>query len=313
MEAIEKLKALENTNQLKSFLDAIQYMSKFVPKLSEPTDRLRKLLKKSETWKWVPELEADFDRMKPMITEGPCLAHCAKKKDNMITKDASKTGVGSSLWQRQDDGNIKSIAYGKRYLNDTEKNIQSVNWNDYWVCVVEKFRFYLCKKIVYLHYDNQALEPLLKRNRCNKPKSAKLSRWLDRLARFDIAIQLIAGSNLNFTDYRSQNPGDRYDKEYVINTLSEQAKLNLKYGQLFANQSKDSKRIAERKNCTFEKQNENRDRQSKLNRKFENKNDVNRINQSEGITYGQSEISAPNSSRSSSLNSTVTTGAHYRR
>ena len=64
-----------------------------------------------------------------MLTEGPCLAHYAEDKDNMVTIEASKTGLGITLWQKQDDGNIKSIAYGSRYLNDTEKITQSVNWN----------------------------------------------------------------------------------------------------------------------------------------------------------------------------------------
>ena len=34
------------------------------------------------------------------------------------------------LWQKQDDGNTKLIAYGSRYLNETEKK-HSVNSN-YW-------------------------------------------------------------------------------------------------------------------------------------------------------------------------------------
>ena len=47
VEAILKLKPPEFTKDLKSFLGAIQYMAKFLPKLSEQTDRLRKLLKKN--------------------------------------------------------------------------------------------------------------------------------------------------------------------------------------------------------------------------------------------------------------------------
>ena len=125
MEAILKLKASENTKDLKSFLGAIQYMAKILPKLSERTDRLRKLLKKNEPWKWGPEQETDFNRIKQMLTEGPCLAHYAKDKDNMVTTDASKTGLGITLWQKQNDGNIKPIAYGSRYLNDTKKNYSS--------------------------------------------------------------------------------------------------------------------------------------------------------------------------------------------
>ena len=51
VEAILKLNQPENTKELKSFLGAIQYMAKFLPKLWERTDRLRKLLKQNETWK----------------------------------------------------------------------------------------------------------------------------------------------------------------------------------------------------------------------------------------------------------------------
>ena len=93
------------------------------------------------------------------------------------TTDASETGLGATLWQKQDDGNIKPIAYGSRYLNDTEKNysigeleLLAVVWG------LEKFRFYLYGKKVYLYTDHQALEPLIKRNRCNKQYSASFTQ-----------------------------------------------------------------------------------------------------------------------------------------
>ena len=47
-----------------------------------------------------------------MLTEGPCIAHYAKDKENIVTTDASTTGLGITLWQRQDDGNTKPITYG---------------------------------------------------------------------------------------------------------------------------------------------------------------------------------------------------------
>ena len=89
-------------------------MAKFFPKLSERTDRLRKLLKKNEPWNWGQEQETDFNRIKQMLTEGPCLAHYAKDEGNMVTTDAKKTGLGITLWQKQDDGNKKPIAYSSR-------------------------------------------------------------------------------------------------------------------------------------------------------------------------------------------------------
>ena len=55
IEAKQKLKPPENTKELKSFLGAIQYMAKFLPKLSEQTDQLQKFLKKNEPWIWGDE------------------------------------------------------------------------------------------------------------------------------------------------------------------------------------------------------------------------------------------------------------------
>ena len=71
---------------------------------------------------------------------------------------------------------------------------------------LEKFLFYLYGKKVLLYTDHKALEPLIKRNRSKKQYSARLTRWLDRLAHFDISIQHIAGNNLKFTNYLSRNP-----------------------------------------------------------------------------------------------------------
>ena len=41
---------------------------------------------------------------------------------------------------------------------------------------------YVYGEAIKLLTDHQALEPLIKRNRSNKTYSARLTRWLDRLA-----------------------------------------------------------------------------------------------------------------------------------
>ena len=104
-----------------------------------------------------------------MLTEEPWLAHYAKDRKNIVTTDASKTGLGLILWQKHSDGEIKPIAFGSRYLNDSEKNysignleLLAVVWG------LEKLRFYLYGKKVFSYTDHQALEPLIKRNRCNR-------------------------------------------------------------------------------------------------------------------------------------------------
>ena len=131
-------------------------------------------------------------------------------------------------------------------MSISELELLAVVWG------LEKFRFYLYGKKVHLYTDHQALELLIKRNRSNKQNSARLTRWLDRLTHFDISIQHIASSKLKITNNPSRNPvggatpEENYDEEYVINILAEQVELNLKYGQLFEDQSKRSKCITKR-------------------------------------------------------------------
>ena len=47
--------------------------------------------------------------------------------------------------------------------------------------------------------------------------------------------------------------GDEYDEKYIINILSEQAKLNLRYAQLFADQI-DSKQVVQTNDGVPERQ-----------------------------------------------------------
>ena len=96
-------------------------------------------------------------------------------------------------------------------------------------------------------------------------------------------------------------PDENYDEEYVINILAEQVELNLKYGQLFADQSKCSKRITERTKKNSEHKTEHKTDQSQLNRTFENKSHVNETEQNKKTTSGQSDISTPKDSQTSNI------------
>ena len=67
-----------------------------------------------------------------MLTEEPDLAHQTKDKDNIVTTDSSKTGFEKTLCQKQTDGELKTIAFRRRFLNDksdAKKNHQLENSN----------------------------------------------------------------------------------------------------------------------------------------------------------------------------------------
>ena len=241
-DAINNLKPPTNTKTLKSFLGAIQCFAKFIPNLSEKTDT-RQLLKKGTKWDCRTDRDTDFSKIKQEITKRPCLAHYNRNKENIVTTDASKTGLGIALWQKQGNNELKANAFASRHLNDAEKNnsigeleILAVFWG------LERFRSHLYGKQVQLYSNHQALEPFLKRNKAKEQNSARLTRWLDRLNHFDISLKLTAGKEIKFTDFISRNhtknpePQENYEKEFVINAIAQLVTVNVRIGRIF-NQS----------------------------------------------------------------------------
>ena len=55
LRAIQELKEPQNEKELKSFSEAIQYLSKYIGNLSTQTDLLRQLLKENNKWNWTTE------------------------------------------------------------------------------------------------------------------------------------------------------------------------------------------------------------------------------------------------------------------
>ena len=123
VKAILELKHPANQKQIKSIFSAIQQLAMFIPRLSEKTESLKIQLKKDSKSNWGTEQDEDFNIIKKMLTKEPCLAHYAKDRDNIVTTDASRTGLRITLWQKQSDGRNKPIAVGSRYLNENEKKI----------------------------------------------------------------------------------------------------------------------------------------------------------------------------------------------
>ena len=167
-----------------------------------------------------------YGGIQQLITQLPCLAHYNVDNEKILTTVASTKGLGATLWQKQKDGNLKPIGFAIRFLSDTEKKY-AINELELLAVVwgLEHFRLYIYGKPIELLTDHQALEPLIKRNRSNKTYSAKLTRWLNRLAHFDINIKHNAGKHFTLTDYLSKNPVaklvpiENYDEEYVIKCI----------------------------------------------------------------------------------------------
>ena len=81
VEAIKKMEAPINKQQLQSFLGMVTYLGQFVQNVSDMTYNMRKLLKKNALFQWTETHEADFQKLKEVLTSQECLTYFDQKKD----------------------------------------------------------------------------------------------------------------------------------------------------------------------------------------------------------------------------------------
>ena len=120
------------------------------------------------------------------MTKRQCIAHFANGRGDIVTTDASGTGLGITLWQKQTDNTFPPKALASRTLNDVETNCSMAEFGIIAALRrLENFRFYLKGKLVPLYADHQTLEPLIKITEPKIPRTTK------EMARKTNAIQKI--------------------------------------------------------------------------------------------------------------------------
>ena len=71
---------------------------------------MRQLLKKGTKWDWKMDRNTVFINLKQELRKLLCLAHYNGNKEIIFTTDASKTGLGIALWQKQGNNELNPIA-----------------------------------------------------------------------------------------------------------------------------------------------------------------------------------------------------------
>jgi len=97
IEAILNIPQPTNVTQLKRFLGTVNYLSKFLPNISDHTHSMRELEKKDRLWNWTQKHEKDFQAVKKLVCEAPILKFYDSKEDVTLQCDSSQYGLGAVL------------------------------------------------------------------------------------------------------------------------------------------------------------------------------------------------------------------------
>ncbi len=205
-EAVLKIKPPGNVKETRSFLGSVQYLAKFIEKLSAKTEPIRRLLKKDQKWNWEADQQTAFDTLKNDNANITRLKNYDPNARTILTTDACTKGLGATLWQEDEHGR-RAVEFASRFLNSTEQRyaineleLLGVKW------ATEHFKFYLLGRKFTVETDHKALVSVLAKHRMHKEYSVRLTRWRMRLLPYEFDIVYTPGSRMGITDYLSRSP-----------------------------------------------------------------------------------------------------------
>jgi len=146
---------------LRGVLGLFSYYRRFIENFSKIADPLYELLKKDITYIWTESQQEAFEFLKKKLTTAPIIQYPDFEKPFFLYTDASGTGIGAVLAQKNDKLE-HVIAYASRTLNAAEKNYGVTELECLAIVwAVKYFRHYLWGSKFTIITDHTALKWLL--------------------------------------------------------------------------------------------------------------------------------------------------------
>jgi RNase H-like domain found in reverse transcriptase/Reverse transcriptase (RNA-dependent DNA polymerase) len=200
---IDKIKNFpipENLKQLRGFIGLASYYRRFIDKFSEIARPLHHLLKKSTKFKWKDDQNYAFETLKRHLVTAPILRYPDYSKMFYVHTDASGTGLGAVLAQKDENGKEFVISYASRRLTQHERNYAATELECLAILwAVEYFYHYYGLNPFVIITDHKALQWL----RTSK-LTGRRARWMLRLQPFNFSIQHRNGRKHNNADALSR-------------------------------------------------------------------------------------------------------------
>jgi len=196
--AITEMPKPTDVKGVQRFLGLVNYLSKFLPKLSEVCEPLRELTLKEVEWCWLEVHDKVFQEVKTLVTNSPILRYYNPEEELTLQCDASDKGLGAALLQQG-----QPIAFASRALTTCEVGYAPIEKELLAVVYgMERFHHYTFGRKVVVNSDHKPLESIVKKPLHIAPK--RLQRMLLRLQGYDMTLKYLKGTEMHLADTLSR-------------------------------------------------------------------------------------------------------------
>ena len=199
LEAIMKLLAPTNMDELCQFLGITGFYRKFVHFYADIINCLSKLLRKGTKFQCLEQCNNAFNILKQELYKMPSLQYQDPNKPFKLFTDASKYSYSDILHQAkyEEPAQLIPIAYISGSSNHTQQ-LWNITQKECYVVYrsINKFSFYLTGAECTLYWDHKLLAPFL----TTGMKSKTMDRWALKLQQYNIKFQHVAGKDKVIAD-----------------------------------------------------------------------------------------------------------------
>jgi transposase InsO family protein len=226
VKAVINMPSPSDVEGVRRFCGFVQYLSRFLPNLSQELTPVRQLTHEGVPWQWSQECEDALNRIKDMISSSPVLVFYDPGKPLCVQVDSSKYGIGATLLQ---DGH--PIEFASRTMTDAEINYAQIEKECLSVLFgLERFDQYTYGREVVVQNDHKPLASILKKPLSQSPK--RLQSMILRIRRYDITFDYVPGPKLVLADTLSRAPLKSEESVKTVHNMNATQYLNISDSRL---------------------------------------------------------------------------------
>ena len=213
VETIKKWPIPQNVTKLQSFLGSANYLSHFIPGLSQSRKPLQALIKKNSEYVWITEHDKAFQNLKDMVSEDCLIQFYNPHKPLFIECDASKQGIGCVMLQPDENipadvnngipSNLRPVAYASKSFSEAEQNYANIERELLSVVFsLETFKHFTLGRETNIITDHKPLTSLF--SKCLANTSPRLVRMMLHISDYDANVLFQKESKMFLSDALSR-------------------------------------------------------------------------------------------------------------
>ncbi|RVW61408.1 Retrovirus-related Pol polyprotein from transposon 17.6 [Vitis vinifera] len=183
IKAILDMPAPKTEKEIRGFLGRLQYISRFIARLTDICEPIFRLLRKNQPTVWNDDCQFAFEKIKEYLLSPPVLVPPTPGRPLLLYLSVSDMALGCMLAQIDDLGKERAIYYlSKRMLEYEMKYVMIERLCLALVWATRRLRHYMTEYSVHLISRPDPLRYLFDR----PALTGRLMRWLVLLTEFDI-------------------------------------------------------------------------------------------------------------------------------